>query len=134
MPALAIFVVVVAAVSAVVGLAARRTCEAACASADAEVLFTLAGNVLRSEHALAALLETFGQASVTLLEHQPSTPLTLARQRSAQLAGARYGRRQAVHHPDEGHRHPAGDKLPLALRGCRRGRWPGAVQIAQPWK
>src|SRR5438874_2275664 len=68
----------------VVGLAARRTRDAARAGADAEVLFNLAGNVLRGEHALADLLdrlrETFGQESVTLLERRPGTPLTPARQ------------------------------------------------------
>ena len=55
----------VLAVSAVVGLAARRTPEAARACADAEVLFNLAGHVLRGEHALTDLLdrlrETFGR-------------------------------------------------------------------------
>src|ERR1700758_5192520 len=77
--AASVFVVVAAAVSAVVGLAARRTRDAARAGADAEVLFNLAGNVLRGEHALDALLdrlrETFGQESVTLLEYRPGTPL-----------------------------------------------------------
>ena len=59
-------------VSAVVDVAARRTREAARASADAEVLSTLAGHVLRGEAALPSLLarlrETFGLDSVTLLE------------------------------------------------------------------
>ncbi|GII94828.1 sensor histidine kinase [Sinosporangium siamense] len=70
--ALSIYVLVAAMVSAVVDLAARRTREAARARADAEVLSTLAGSVLRGEHALNALLarlrETFGLSSVTLLE------------------------------------------------------------------
>ena len=83
MLALAVFVVVAAAVSAVVGLAARRTRDAARAGADAQVLFNLAGNVLHGERALDALLdrlrETFGQESVTLLEHRPGTALTPAR-------------------------------------------------------
>ena len=83
--ALAVFLAVAAAVSAVVGLAARRTLEAARAGTDAEVLFNLAGNILRGEHALTALLgrlqETFGQESVTLLEHRPGAPITPGRQR-----------------------------------------------------
>jgi two-component system, OmpR family, sensor histidine kinase KdpD len=75
--ALAIFVLVAVMVSAVVDLAARRTREAAQAGADAEVLSTLAGHVLRGEAALPSLLvrlrETFGLTSVTLLERRPGT-------------------------------------------------------------
>ncbi|MBB4938844.1 two-component system sensor histidine kinase KdpD [Streptosporangium album] len=70
--ALVVFVLVAAAVSAIVDVAARRTREAARAGADAEVLSTLAGHVLRGEAALPSLLarlrETFALASVTLLE------------------------------------------------------------------
>ncbi|MEQ4716939.1 DUF4118 domain-containing protein [Nonomuraea sp. B19D2] len=70
--ALAIFVLVAVMVSAVVDLAARRSREAARSQADAEVLSTLAGHVLRGEAALPSLLarmrETFGLTSVTLLE------------------------------------------------------------------
>ena len=109
--ALAVFVVVAAAVSAVVGLAARRSRDAARAGADAEVLFNLAGNVLRGEHALTDLLdrlrETFGQESVTLLEHRPGTALTPARQRdpaSWQVVATR--RRQVLRRPRRRrHRH-----------------------------
>ncbi|MEV0612794.1 DUF4118 domain-containing protein [Nonomuraea sp. NPDC050404] len=72
--ALVVFVLVAAAVSTIVDLAARRTREAARASADAELLSTLAGHVLRGEAAVPSLLErmreTFGLASVTLLERQ----------------------------------------------------------------
>jgi two-component system, OmpR family, sensor histidine kinase KdpD len=121
--ALTVFVVVAAAVSAVVGLAARRTGEAARAGADAEVLFNLAGNVLRGEHALTALLnrlrETFGQESVTLLEHRPGTPLTPARQRdpaSWQVVATVGG--QPCTTPDEGDTDiPVGEELALVLRG-----------------
>ncbi|TYB69249.1 sensor histidine kinase KdpD [Nonomuraea sp. PA05] len=70
--ALIVFVLVAAAVSTIVDLAARRTREAARARADAEALSTLAGHVLRGEAALPSLLarlrETFGLDSVTLLE------------------------------------------------------------------
>jgi two-component system sensor histidine kinase KdpD len=121
--ALTVFVVVAAAVSAVVGLAARRTVEAARAGADAEVLFNLAGNVLRGEHAVTALLdrlrETFGQESVTLLEHRPGTALTPARQRdpaSWQVAATVGG--QPCTTPDEGDTDiPVGEELALVLRG-----------------
>lgn len=70
--ALFVFVLVAATVSTVVDLAARRTREAARAGAEAEVLSTLAGHVLRGEAALPSLLarlrETFTLTSVTLLE------------------------------------------------------------------
>ncbi|TLP66604.1 sensor histidine kinase [Microbispora triticiradicis] len=69
---LVVFVLVAATVSAVVDLAARRTREAARAGADAALLSTLAGHVLRGDAALPSLLarlrETFGLTSVTLLE------------------------------------------------------------------
>ncbi|GGT28213.1 DUF4118 domain-containing protein [Nonomuraea spiralis] len=72
--ALAIFVLVAAMVSTVVDLAARRSREAVRSRADAEVLSTLAGHVLRGESALASLLgrlrETFGLTAVTLLERE----------------------------------------------------------------
>lgn len=73
--ALGVFVLVAAAVSAVVDLAARRTRQAAQASADAQTLATVAGSVLRGARPLEALLErmreTFALASVTLLEREP---------------------------------------------------------------
>jgi two-component system sensor histidine kinase KdpD len=121
--ALVVFVVVAVAVSAIVDLAARRTREAARAAADAELLFNLAGNVLRGEHALDALLnrlrETFGQESVTLLEHRPGTPLTPARQRdpaSWQVAATVGGK--PCTSPDEGDTDiGVGEELALVLRG-----------------
>ncbi|MEV7965899.1 sensor histidine kinase KdpD [Sphaerisporangium sp. NPDC088356] len=73
--ALTVYVLVAVMVSAVVDLAARRTREAARAGADAEVLSTLAGHVLRGDAALPSLLarmrETFGLTAVTLLERRP---------------------------------------------------------------
>ncbi|WP_188192382.1 sensor histidine kinase [Nonomuraea sp. SYSU D8015] len=75
--ALTIFVLVAVMVSTVVDLAARRSREAARSRADAEVLATLAGHVLRGEAALSSLLarmrETFGLTSVTLLERADGT-------------------------------------------------------------
>ncbi|MEV4343662.1 DUF4118 domain-containing protein [Actinoplanes sp. NPDC049596] len=71
--ALGIFVVVALAVSWVVDTAARKTRQAAAASADAQTLATVAGSVLRGERPLMALLErlreTFGFDSVTLMEN-----------------------------------------------------------------
>ena len=82
--ALVVFVAVAAAVSAVVDLAARRTREAARASADATTLATVAGSVLRGARPLPALLErlreTFGLDSVTLLERTPGAAPDPARE------------------------------------------------------
>ncbi|MEU1598012.1 sensor histidine kinase KdpD [Streptomyces sp. NPDC005708] len=70
--AIAIFVGVALSVASVVDLAARRTQQAARLRAESEILSFLAGNVLRGETSLEALLErvreTFGMESVALLE------------------------------------------------------------------
>ncbi|WP_344193773.1 DUF4118 domain-containing protein, partial [Acrocarpospora corrugata] len=75
--ALCVYVLVAIMVSMVVDVAARRTREAARAAADAEVLSTLAGHVLRGDAALPSLLgrlrEMFGLSSVTLLERVESS-------------------------------------------------------------
>ncbi len=109
--ALAAFVAVATMVSAVVDLAARRTSQAARASAEAEVLSTLAGDVLRGEPALPALLdrvrETFGLRSATLLERTPDG------WREVASAGPEPCRRPA----DGDVEVPVGEDLTLALRG-----------------
>ncbi|MGW2934978.1 ATP-binding protein [Streptomyces sp. NPDC001156] len=70
--AIAIFVGVALSVASVVDLAARRTQQAARLRAESEILSFLAGNVLRGETSLEAVLErvreTFGMESVALLE------------------------------------------------------------------
>ena len=70
--ALGVFVVVALLVSSVVDRAARRTRQAARASAESELLVTTAGSVLRGQRAVEAVLdrvrEAFGMDSVTLLE------------------------------------------------------------------
>jgi two-component system sensor histidine kinase KdpD len=72
--ALFAFLVVAVSVSTVVDVAARRTREASRARAEAAMLFTLAGSVLRGSQSLPALLEqvreTFALDSVTLLERR----------------------------------------------------------------
>jgi two-component system sensor histidine kinase KdpD len=72
--ALLAFVLVAVAVSTVVDLAARRTREAARASAEAQTLSTLAGSVLHGDRPLPALLErvreSFGLTNVTLLQRR----------------------------------------------------------------
>ena len=76
--ALGIFVVVGLVVSSVVDGAARRSKQAARATAESELLVTAAGSVLRGQQALAAVLdrvrEAFGMESVTLLERAPGAP------------------------------------------------------------
>jgi two-component system, OmpR family, sensor histidine kinase KdpD len=88
--ALIIFVAVGVAVSSVVDTAARRTKQAARASAESELLATTAGSVLRGQHALVAVLdrvrEAFGMESVTLLELQPGAKLRSAAQAAAPTA------------------------------------------------
>jgi two-component system sensor histidine kinase KdpD len=74
--ALVVFVVAGVLVSSVVDRAARRTRQAASATAESETLATLAGTVLRGETALPALLErvreSFAMTGVVLLERQPA--------------------------------------------------------------
>lgn len=69
--ALAVFLLVAVLVSRVVDLAARRSTTAARASAEAEMISTFAGSLLRGAQALPALLErvqeAFGMNSVSLL-------------------------------------------------------------------
>ncbi|MFE7805617.1 ATP-binding protein [Streptomyces sp. NPDC057430] len=67
-----VFFAVAASVASVVGLAARRTQQAARLRAESETLSLLAGSVLRGDTSLEALLdrvrETFAMESVALLE------------------------------------------------------------------
>ena len=109
--ALAVFVVVAFLVSSVVDRAARRTRQAAHASAEAETLATLAGTVLRGETGLPALLErvreSFGMTSAALLERGPSGWQQIAG------TGPADGRRPE----DADAAVPARDDLVLVLRG-----------------
>jgi len=81
--ALVVFLAVAALVSRVVDVAARRSSQAARASAEAETLSTLAGSLLRGEQALPALLErvreTFAVTSVALLRRDTEAPASSAR-------------------------------------------------------
>ncbi len=78
--ALFVLVSVGAAVAAVVDTAARRARDAARARAEADVLATLAGSVLRGAEAVPALLErlveTFGLRGAALLERTHDAPGT----------------------------------------------------------
>jgi two-component system, OmpR family, sensor histidine kinase KdpD len=112
--ALIVFVAVAVMVSAVVDLAARRSSEAARASAEAETLSTLAGDVLRGESAVPALLDrvraTLGLASVALLERDADGP------RGWHLLGCAGA--EPCLRPEEGDTEvPVGQDMALAVRG-----------------
>ncbi|MDX3240300.1 sensor histidine kinase KdpD [Streptomyces sp. ME18-1-4] len=112
--AIAIFVGVAVSVASVVDLAARRTHQAARLRAESEILSFLAGNVLRGETSLEALLErvreTFGMESVALLERESDvTPWTCA---------GRAGTGRPVGRPEDADvGMPVGDHTALALTG-----------------
>jgi two-component system, OmpR family, sensor histidine kinase KdpD len=121
--ALIVFVVIAAAVSAVVDLAARRTRQAAEASADASTLATVAGSVLRGDRPLPALLErlreTFGLESVTLLEDpddEPGAPLRRDDPAVWRIA-ATVGGKPCASPGDGDTAVPVDDNLVLVLRG-----------------
>ncbi|MEU6377414.1 DUF4118 domain-containing protein [Streptomyces sp. NPDC046909] len=111
--AIAIFIGVAVAVASVVDLAARRTQQAARLRAESEILSFLAGNVLRGETSLEALLErvreTFGMESVALLERETEVaPWTCA---------GSVGPRPCQDPDDADVDVPVGDHLALALTG-----------------
>ncbi|HSR83313.1 MAG TPA: DUF4118 domain-containing protein [Streptosporangiaceae bacterium] len=109
--ALIIFVAAGLVVSSVVDTAARRTKQAARASAESELLATTAGSVLRGQGALAAVLdrvrEAFGMESVTLLEREAG--------RWAQAGVS--GERPVARPEDADVEIPVGDDLILVMRG-----------------
>ncbi|WP_328737357.1 sensor histidine kinase [Streptomyces bobili] len=111
--AIAIFVGVAVSVASVVDLAARRTHQAARLRAESEILSFLAGNVLRGETSLEALLErvreTFGMESVALLERESDvSPWTCAGSVGPQPCAV----------PDDADVDvPVGDHMALALTG-----------------
>ncbi|MFJ8469959.1 DUF4118 domain-containing protein [Streptomyces swartbergensis] len=111
--AIVVFVGVAVSVASVVDLAARRTHLAARLLAEAEILSFLAGNVLRGETTLEALLErvreTFGMESVALLERTGETA-------PWSCAGS-VGPRPAGNPEDADVDVPVGDHMALSLRG-----------------
>ncbi|MER5373110.1 ATP-binding protein [Streptomyces sp. NPDC002553] len=112
--AIVIFVGVGVSVASVVDLAARRTQQAARLRAESEILSFLAGDVLRGETSLEALLErvreTFGMDSAALLERESDVaPWTCA---------GRAGAGKPVERPEEADVDvPVGDRVALALTG-----------------
>ena len=118
------YLLIAAAVSVVVDLASRRTREAARASADAEVLSTLAGQrsarrVGPERRCSNGCARRTASTSVTLLERDPSAGLTPTTQRDphAWRIVATVGG-EPCFTPDEGEADISiGDELSLVLRG-----------------
>ncbi|MBB5786859.1 sensor histidine kinase [Jiangella mangrovi] len=125
--ALAVFLLVAASVSVVVDQAARRTREAARASADAQSLATVAGSMVGNPRPLIGLLErlleTYSLTSVTLLERPADAPrLPGSHQDPATWSVvACVGERPCLTPADADVEVPIDDSLSLALRG------PGAL-------
>lgn len=112
--AIAIFVGVGVSVASVVDLAARRTHQAARLRAESEILSFLAGDVLRGETSLEALLErvreTFGMESAALLERTGD--------RDPWTCAGSVGLGPPVERPEDADVDmPVGDHMALALTG-----------------
>ena len=119
--ALVVFVAVALVVSFLVDDAARRTKQAARASAESELMVTTAGSVLRGQQALAAVLdrtrEAFGMESVTLLERGPDVPGAALGPTRGWTAVAASGGPELARPDDADVEIPVTDSLCLALRG-----------------
>jgi len=128
--ALIVFVLIAVLVARVVDQAARRNVEAARSNAEAETLSTLAGSLLRGEHALSALLErvreTFAVTSVTLLQRTNEAPASGGPNATGRAEAGMRGTWSQIaaigdppcQRPEEGDTEvAAGEDLVLALRG-----------------
>jgi two-component system, OmpR family, sensor histidine kinase KdpD len=119
--ALGVFVVVGLVVSSIVDDAARRTKQAARASAESELLVTTAGSVLRGQQALPAVLdrvkEAFGMDSVTLLERASDQAGAPRRPAAGWVAVATSGEHPVPRPEDADVEVPVTDRVCLALRG-----------------
>ncbi len=119
--ALLVFVAVAIIVSTVVDRAARRTRQAARASAESELLVTASGSVLRGQRALTAVLdrvrEAFGMQSVTLLECTPSQSTAARNPNAGWRAVAHSGEPPVARPADADVEVPVAETMSLALRG-----------------
>ena len=119
--ALGVFVAVALVVSFLVDDAARRTKQAARASAESELMVTTAGSVLRGQQALAAVLdrtrEAFGMESVTLLERGPDAAGAALGHAAGWTPVAVSGAPELSRPDDADVEIPVTDTLCLALRG-----------------
>ncbi len=119
--ALVVFVAVGLIVSSVVDRAARRTRQAARASAESELLVTTAGSVLRGQRAVEAVLdrvrEAFGMQSVTLLECAASQSTSARNPNAGWRAVAHSGEPPVARPADADVEVPVAETMSLALRG-----------------
>ena len=120
--AIGVFIVVAAAVSSVVDLAARRTRQAARASAESQTLATLAGTVMRGEATVDAMLErvreAFTMRSASLLERSAGAAGGTSRGPGCTWnVTAAAGADPASRPEDADVDVPVGDEFCLALRG-----------------
>jgi two-component system, OmpR family, sensor histidine kinase KdpD len=120
--ALGVFVIVAVLVSSVVDRAAKRTRQAARASAESELLATTAGSVLRGERAVTAVLdrvrEAFGMDAVTLLECRPAPGRRPPSGPVAEWAVVAQSGEPAITSPDDADVDvPVTETLTLVLRG-----------------
>ena len=120
--ALGVFILVGAAVSSVVDLAARRTRQAARASAESQTLATLAGTFVRGEASVDAMLErvreAFAMKSASLLERSDAAAGTAPRGPACTwTVAASAGTGPASRPEDADVNMPVGDEFCLALRG-----------------
>ena len=119
--ALLVFVAVAIIVSSVVDIAARRTRQAARASAESELLVTTSGSVLRGQRALEAVLdrvrEAFGMESVTLLECGPVAGTAAHGPTTGWHAVAHSGEPPVARPSDADVEVPVAETLSMALRG-----------------
>jgi len=119
--ALVVFIAVALIVSTVVDRAARRTRQAARASAESELLVTTAGSVLRGQRAVEAVLdrvrEAFGMQSVTLLECAPSQSTAARSPNAGWRAVAHSGEPPVARPADADVEIPVAETMSLALRG-----------------
>ena len=119
--ALGVFVIVGLVVSSVVDDAARRSKQAARATAESELLVTTAGSVLRGQQALSAVLdrvrEAFGMQSVTLLECAPSQSTAARSPNAGWRAVAHSGEPPVARPADADVEIPVAETMSLALRG-----------------
>ena len=116
--ALTVFVIVAVVVSMIVDNAARRSKQAARASAESDLLVTTAGSILRGAQPLQAVVdrvrEAFGMDTVTLLERLGKPDgLTAARWQAVATSGS-----GQLDRPDDGDvAMPVSDELCLSARG-----------------
>jgi two-component system sensor histidine kinase KdpD len=112
--AITVFFTVAVSVASVVDLAARRTHQAARLRAEAEILSFLAGNVLRGETSLDALLErvreTFAMDAAALLERETDV--------APWKVVSSVGNTRPLQRPEDADVDmPVGDHMALALSG-----------------